>query len=679
MKKLLYIFLAMAFAASVSAQIDRSVQPKPGKDPKVNLGKPQSFKLPNGLTVLVVENHKLPRVTFSLTLDNPPSLEGELKGVDDIASSMMGNGTNKISKDDFNKKIDFYGAYVNFNVHNVSGTTLSRYFPEVLTLAAQGALDPLFTQDDLDSERAKLIEGLKTQDKSAQFIARQVRRALTYGKNHPKGEILEEESINRITLNDINKYYKDYFVPANAYLVIVGDVKFNDVKKLVTDNFGKWKKTSAPKSVYTEASNLAQKEIDFVDVPTAVQSEISVSNVVTLKMTDPDYLAAILANQILGGGDGRLFLNLREARGWTYGSYSNIEGDKYTTSFLATASVRNAVTDSAVVEMLGELEKIRTTLPTQEELDLAKAKYVGSFVMNAEKPQTIAVFALREKTQNLPASFYQDYIKNINAVTLEQVQAAAKKYISYDNTRIIVVGKASETLPGLERLNIPIKYYDKLGNPTSKPEAKNVSSDVTVNSVLQKYIDAIGGVKAMEEIKTVATSMKATVQGQTITVDTKQTADGKSLQEISAMGMTLMRAVCDGTTGYAIVQGKKKELGEKELKEMIKPIFSELIQINSDKVQLAGIENINGSDAYKIADGNTIRFYDANTGLKVAEEITQEANGQQMTQRSYLSEYKEFKDVKFPTKRTMNMMGMDIEMTSDKILVNEGVSDSDFK
>lgn len=679
MKKIIYLFILVFISVSVSAQIDRSVQPKPGPAPKVNLGKPQKFILPNGLTVLVVENHKLPRVTFSLTLDNPPVVEGDIAGVDHLTSSMMGNGTTKISKDDFNKKVDYYGAYVDFGVHNVSGTTLSRYFPEVLELAAQGSLEPLLTQEELDSERAKFIEGLKTQEKNAQYIARKVRSILLYGKNHPKGEDATEETINKVTLADVNKYYNTYFVPANAYLVVVGDVKFADVKKLVTKNFSSWKKASAPKSVYVDPTNLSGTEINLVDMPNAVQSEISVSNLVSLKMTDPDYYAALLANQILGGGgEGRLFLNLREAHGWTYGSYSSIQGDKYMTNFTASASVRNAVTDSAVVEMLNELDKVTTTLPTQDELDLAKAKYVGSFVMNAEKPQTIASFALREYTQNLSPNYYQDYIKNINAVTLEQVRAAAQKYILRNKSRIIVVGKAADILPSLEKLNIPIKYYDKTGAPTAKPKMKTLDASVTLQSVMQKYIDAIGGENALKQVNSVSQVMKGSIQGQEVTISKKQT-NNKVLQETSAMGMVLLKLVYDGSKGYMSVQGQKTDLPADMISDLAKGIFPELTMSSSSNAVLVGIEKIGDSDTYKVTEGKKTSYYDVNSGLKIAEDVTQEVKGQSMTQRMLYSDYKEIKGIKIPYILSMDMMGMDVEFNTTDIKINEGVSDADFK
>lgn len=681
MKKILYIVVALIMSLSVQAQIDRSVQPKPGPAPKINLGKPQSFALPNGLKVLVVENNKLPRATFTLLLDNPPSVEGEIKGVDNLTSSLMGNGTSQITKDDYNEQLDFYGASIRFNTQSVGGTTLSKYFPEVFSLAAKGALDPLFTQEELESERAKLLDEIKVEEKSTKAIARRVQDVLLYGRNHPKGEYLTEESINKITLEDIKNYYKTYFVPENAYLVVIGDVKFDEVKKLVTDNFSSWKKATVPKSVYTEPVNLTETKIGFVDVPNAVQSEISVNSIVNLKMTDPDYFAALLANYILGGGsDGYLFMNLREGHGWTYGAYSSISGNKYTGDFSASAAVRNAVTDSAVVEMLKEIERIRTTLPSEKELALAKAKYIGNFVMTAEKPQVVANFALREKTQSLPADFYENYIKNLEAVTLEQVQAAAKKYFSDDAARIVVAGKASDVLPRLEKLGIPIEYFDKYGNPTTKPEAKAVEAGVTVQSILKKYIDAIGGEDALKAIKTLSTTSKASIQGQEIAVLKKNTADGKSFQQITGMGMTLLKMVYNGKTGFVEVQGQRNDMSEEDLAELkYSAIFPELLMLTSSTIKLAGIENLNGKDAYKLVDGDSSFYYDVTSGLKLGEAVKKEvAPGQKLDQLGLYSDYQEVSGVKIPHASTLNM-GAEVELKMVDVKINEGVSDADFQ
>lgn len=681
MKKIIYAALALVFTVSLQAQVDRSVQPKPGPAPTVNIGKSKNFELPNGLKVMVVENHKLPRVVFNLSIDNAPNVEGDIKGVDYLASSMLGNGTSSISKDDFNEELDFLGSSVNFSMSGVGGSTLSKYFPQTLELVAKGAFDPLLTQEELDSERAKFLDGLKSQEKSTKSIAERVRKVLIYGNNHPAGEYPSEKTINKITLGDINNYYKSYFVPENAYLVIVGDITFDEAKKLVTKNFSSWKKASAPISKYTDPANLAKTEINFIDVPNAVQSEISVNSVTNLKMTDSDYFAATLANYILGGAsDSYLFMNLREGHGWTYGSYSNLNGNKYTSDFRAFAAVRNAVTDSAVVEILKEIKRIRTELPSESELKLAKAKFIGSFVMNAEKPETVASFALRERTQKLPANFYENYIKNIEAVTLEQIRAAANKYLTDESARIVIAGKGSEVLPGLEKLGLPINYFDNYGNSVSKPQPKEVNADVTVESILAKYISVVGGKEALESIKTLVVTSKASIQGQEMTLVKKETADGKSSQNVSVMGMTLLKSAYNGKSGYAEMQGQRKDMTEEDLAELkYSAIFPELLMINSSTIQLLGIEPINGSDAYKLVDGAISYYYDVKSGLKVAEGVKKEvAPGNEIDQLGTYSDYREISGVKLPYKSTLNL-GVDIELNVVNVEVNTSIPDTDFE
>src|SRR5699024_4553985 len=179
---------------------------------------------------------------------------------------------------------------------------------------------PLFDEAEFNSQKARLIEGLKTSEKSVSTIGSRVNTALTYGKNHPKGEFTSIESVEKITLEDVKSYYEDYFSPTNAYLVIVGDVKLKDVKKLVNKELKDWKKTSVPEFDYTTPKDVQYSQINFVNMDNAVQSEIAVINLVDLKMSDEDYFAAILANHILGGGfNGMINLNLREDKGYTYG------------------------------------------------------------------------------------------------------------------------------------------------------------------------------------------------------------------------------------------------------------------------------------------------------------------------------------------------------------------------
>lgn len=683
MKKFIYIAASLFLTITMQAQ-DRP-QPKAGPAPTININKPQSFVLKNGLKVLVVENHKLPRVSFNLTIDNPPYAEGNKKGVSDILSGMLGNGTETITKDVYNEEIDFLGADINFYASGASGNGLSRYSKRILELMADGALNPLFDKAEFEKEKEKIIEGLKADEKSVSAIARRVENVLVYGKEHYKGEFTSEETLKNVTFDDVVLNYNTYFVPANAYLVIVGDVNFKEVKKEVERLFGKWRKATAPQLTYSNPKDVQYSQINFIDTPNAVQSEIALANLSNLKMTDKEYFSVLLANQILGGGgEGRLFLNLREQHGWTYGAYSSIGAGKYINKFRSSASVRNTVTDSAVVEFFNELKRIKTELVSEEDLRNAKAKYVGNFVMQIEKPSTIAGYALNKETQGLPEDFYENYIKNINAVTAEDIKNAANKYFLSDKTRVVIVGKAGDVLPGLEAMSkrekLPIFYFDKYGNPTEKPEVKKpIPAGVTTQTVLNNYINAIGGEKAVKNVKTLAIMSSGNVQGTTLELIVK-TAPKKLGLEMKAMGTTMSKQVVNEKEAYAIQQGQRKDYKDQELKEMqnLAGTFKELALLNDKEATLTGIENINGSDAYVIKSGKYTYYYDVKTGFKVAEAREMERGGQKMTQTTYFQDYKDVKGLKFPYKTIMNI-GMEIELITTEVKINEGVTDADFK
>lgn len=686
MKKYLYIAASLFLSITMQAQ-DRPM-PKQGPAPSINIKKPVTFVLENGLKVLVVENNKLPRVSYNLTLDNAPFAEGSKKGVTDLVSAMIGNATETISKDKFNEEIDFLGANINFYESGASANGLSRYSSRILELLADGALNPLFTQADFDAERAKLIEGLKSDEKSASAIAGRVQNVLTYGKEHYNGEFTSEETLKNVTLQDVINHYNTYFVPANAYLVVIGDVKTKDVKKKVEQLFGAdvWKKATAPNLTYNDPKDLQYSQINFVDVPNAVQSEIALINLSKLKMNDKDYFAAILANQILGGGgEGRLFLNLREKHGWTYGSYSNLGASKYISKFSSTASVRNAVTDSAVVEIFNELKKIRTDLVSAEDLKNAKAKYIGNFVMQIEKPATIARYALNIKTLGLPDDFYENYVRNINAVTPEDIRNAANKYFLANNTRVVIVGKAADVLPGLEAMSakekMPIFYFDKYGNKAEKPVVKKeIPAGVTAQTVIKKHIDAIGGEKALKAVKTLLINAKGTIQGQTLDMTSKVSNKGMSSTDINMMGMSVMKQVIGDKIGYQSAQGKKKNIeGEELVKEKKEAVpFVELNFLTDKSVVLTGIEAVNGQDAYVVQVGAARYFYDVKSGLRVASENESGEGAQKRKVMTSYADYVDVKGVKVPYKMTMDV-GMPLEFITQDVKINEGVTDKDFE
>ena len=659
-------------------------QPKSGPAPTIKIGKPASFQLKNGLKVMIVENHKLPRVSFTLTLDNAPYTEGAKKGVADLTSSLIGNGTKKISKTAFNEEIDFMGASINFSSNGASGNSLSKYSGRVLQLLAEGALNPNFTQEEFDKEKAKIIEGLKANEKSVPAVASRINDFLTFGKDHPNGEYVTETTIKNVTLADVEANYNSYFVPENAYLIIVGDVKFAETKKAVEKLFGSWKKAAAPVQTYAEPKDVGFSQINFVDMPNAVKSEVAVVNLVNLKMTDPDYFPALVANQILGGDfNSYLNMNLREAHGWTYGAGSSIRGDKRLTKFEASTQVRNAVTDSTVVEIFKEYKKIRTEKVTDEMLASVKAGYIGRFVMQIEKPQTVAGYALRIQTQNLPADFYENYIKNINAVTADDVLRVANKYFLADNSRILIVGKGADVVPALEKLKIPILFFDKYGNAVEKPVfKKEVPKGMTAKTVLENYIKAIGGEKAVLAVKTIAMVGSTTIPQAPVPLsfNSKISVKGKLAVEIAMGGMSLMKQVVNEKGAFVVQQGQKVELKGNDLEDMkaVATPIEELNLLKKPEVSLTGIETINGTEAYALKNGKTTLYYDVKSGLKIADVITIEQGGKTMNKTNSYLDYREVKGVKVPFNMIQNV-GFELNIKMTDVKINEGVTDADFQ
>jgi len=684
MKKTIIVLSSLFLTLIMQAQ-DRP-QPKPGPAPSINLKKPETFTLPNGLKVLIVENHKLPRVSFSLTLDNAPFAEGNKKGVDDLTSSLIGNGSMKTPKDAFNEEIDFLGADISFFSSGAAASGLSKYASRILELMAEGALSPNFTQEEFDKEKDKLIEGLKTQEKSVTAVAGRVENVLAYTKTHPAGEYLSEETINNVSLADVKENYRSYFVPENAYLVVVGDVKYKDTKKIVEKLFGSWTKATAPRLTYSNPSNVQYTQINFVDMPNAVQSEITLLNTVNLKMTDADYFPVILANQVFGGDfNSYLNMNLREAHGWTYGARSSVGVDKNMYSkFRANSQVRNAVTDSSVVEFLKEIKRIRSEKVTDEVLNNVKAGYVGRFVMQVEKPTTVARYALNIQTEGLPADFYENYIKNINAVTPEDVMRVAQKYFLEDNIRILVVGKGSEVIAGLEKLKIPMFYFDKFGNPTEKPAMKKPApAGVTVKTVLDNCIKAIGGEKAIATVKTIFSTGSATIPQAPapLKYTSKKDVKGKSFFSIEMEGMgELSKQVINEKGGYGVNQGVRKELTTEELAEKKSSVttFEELLLAKRTDLVLDGIETLNGSEAYMIKNGKTTLYYDVASGLKVFESKLVEKGDKKMTVTTTYADYRVVKGVKVPYEIIINQ-GFELDFKMSEVKINEGVLDTDFQ
>jgi len=421
-------------------------------------------------------------------------------------------------------------------------------------------------------------------------------------------------------------------------------------------------------------------------MPNAVQSNISLISTVKLKMSDPDYHAVLIANKILGGGfNSYLNMNLREEHGYTYGARSSVGTDKYISRFRAGAAVRNAVTDSAVVETIKEIKRFQTEPVEADALANAKAKYVGDFVLALERPSTIAQYAINTKVNELPEDFYATYLEKINAVSIEDVNRVANLYFTADKARIVVVGKGSEVITNLEKTGIPINYFDTFANPVEKPEfTKPIPAGVTAASVLESYITAIGGLKAVNAVTSVMTAADVTIEGMPFkpTAVMKTMAPNMSSMEMSIEGMgTVMKQKFDGAEGYAEQQGMQQPMSEDELAEKAeeKGLFPETY-LDASSLTLVSLTAIEGVDVYKIkVKEDSYRYYDAATGLLVRTEKSEEAQGQTITSVQDLSDYREVNGVLFPFVQKITAGPQVIGLTASEIVVNEGVSAEDFK
>lgn len=693
-KHFIYTLIVILTGFTATAQIDRSKIPASGPTPEVNLREAKEFKLKNGLTVLVANDTKFPVVSWSLNLNNPPVFEGDIAGVQSLTGSLLGKETQKSNKDEFAEKVDFLGASINVSPNGGFGYCLAKYQDEVFSLFAEAALQPKFTQKELDFEKEQLIEGLKSGENSAAAIASDVRGAFFYGKNHPSGEIVTEETVNNVTLQDVIDFYNDRFKPSNGYLLFTGDITVKEVKKLLKNYLKGWESGAVTIPEYPSFGDVATTEINFVDVPNAVQTELAVMSVSPMKMTDKDYHAGLVANYILGGAFGSyLNMNLREEHGYTYGARSNLgTGRWYNSSFMASTKVRNMVTDSAVVEILKEIKRIKTEPVDAEMLSNAKAKFLGNFILQSEDKTVAARRALSIKTNKLPEDFYKNYIANINAVTVEDVQRIANKYFTDEKARIVLVGKAADILENVEKIewngsNLPIKYFDKKANPTEKPEiSKPIPEGVTALTIMEDYIEAIGGKSAVDNVNTLMINAEVTIEGapfKPIAV-LKSKSPNKMSMEMSIAGMgTIMKQKFDGNTGYAEQQGMKQPMSEEDITEQSsqKGLFPEA-HYSSEEIELVSLGDLDGNDAYKIkviGTKESFRYYDASTGLLLKEESTEEAQGQSFTSVTIHSDYKEVNGVLIPFSRQITTGPQVIGFNANQVLINSGVTDEDFK
>jgi predicted Zn-dependent peptidase len=690
MKKLLYIFIFIFVAAFTSnAQLDRSQPPKPGQAPLINIGDYSKFTLPNGLKVIVVENHQVPVISWQLTLDIDPVMEGDAKGYVDLAGDLLRAGTQNRSKAQLDEEIDFIGASLSTYATGLYGSSLSKHREKLLSLMSDVLLNPTFPQEEMDKSLTQYLSALPIQESDANAMVDNLVSSVVYGSEHPYGEVVTKESLENITREHVTGYYQTYFKPNTAYLVVVGDIKVKDAKKLVKKYFGKWTKGEVPHTNYSQPTAPAANKVAFANREGAVQSVIAVSYPVDLKPGHPDAIKSSVMNGILGGGvfSGRLMQNLREDKAYTYGANSSLSSDRLVGRFTARTEVGTNVTDSALVEILHEMNRMVKEPVEQEALTLVKNYLNGSFARSLESPRTIANFALNIERYNLSKDYYATYLEKLAAVSVEDVSAMAKKYIRPENSWILVGGNKADVATRLARFSAAneVLFYDAYGRPVETTEV-SVDADLTAEKVIEKYVEALGGKDKLLALKDVVMKMTTSMQGMTIEMSSTRKSPDKVLVTTSLGGNVIQKQVYDGSKGVVTAMGQTMELSGKQLEDM-KAQANMTLELDYGKLgyelNLLEVENVGDKPAYKIqvtspAGSSVTDYYDLENGLKVKSVSSQDTQMGPMTVTTIYEDYRDVEGLKFPflIKQQAGPQNVDLKVVS--LELNTGVGDEVF-
>ncbi len=651
MKKIFTILLAVS-PFFLTAQVDRSKQPVPGKAPVINIKDSEVFRTDNGITVILSENHKLPRVSFDLVMGSDPRM-GKA-GLSDMAGSLIMSGTSNRTKDQLDKEVDYIGASLSADNSSITLSCLTKHVTKGLDLMSDVLLNASFPESEVERIRKQNQNNLTSTKSDAASMATNATVKVNF-PNHPFGEVMTEESLNSITREDIINYYKSNFTPNGSYLVIVGDITKEEAKKMVESYFGSWKGGEMFKSDLGNGKPANGNQVFFVKKPGAVQSVVYVTFPMKIKTGDKDQLALSVLNGILGGGGfgTRLFQNLRENKAYTYGCYSTLNVTENGSWMSAGGNFRNAVTDSAITEILKEFAVITTDLVKDDELSLTKSSMSGGFARSLERPQTIARFALNIIKNKLDQDYYKSYLQRLDAVTKEDVLAMAKKYFTAKNCNIIVVG--NEEI--VEKLKVfdsdgKVQFLDPFGNPLKEGKP----ADITKEQLFDKYISVVTQTKNSKELakkmkKFKSFESKTELSNPQFPAPFMMTnywvSTNVEAQKLEGMGAVIQKSYFDGKAGYVYSQGKRTEMTNEEIAKKSKTpgIFPELHH-KEQNFTLTGIENIDGKEMYvvKQIDGEEESFiyYDKTSFLK--EKVVSIRKQGEETSETTIS-YADYKDV----------------------------------
>jgi len=442
---------------------------------RVTLPKATEATLSNGLTVLIMENRRLPLISiqYNISAAGPIFEPAGTPGLAGVTAQMLREGTKTKTSVQIAEDIARLGASVSAAsgfgsssaVINASG--LSENFDQWFALTNDILLNPSFPADELNRLKQRLKAQLRQQRANPSFLSNEAFSRAVYG-NHPAAVVsATNASIDAITPELLAKWHQERYTPQNAILGITGDVKASEIVPKLEKMLAVWKKTDLKEVLPPNPKVAASKRVFLVDRPNSVQTSIAMGNI-SIDRRDPDYIPLSIANHILGGSSAaRLFLNLREEKGYTYGVYSSVTAVKYPGPWRAYGDVRTDVTAGAMTEFFREFQRIRDERVPAGELEDAKRSQVASFALSLENPSELLGYAIIRKVYGFPPDYWDTYPAKIMAVTAEDIQRVTRKYLNPENMQIVAVGDVSKIKPVLEKYG-PIEVFDtegkKVGN-----------------------------------------------------------------------------------------------------------------------------------------------------------------------------------------------------------------------
>lgn len=447
---------------------------------KVKLPRAEETTLKNGLRVVLLPAHKVPTFNMQMVVlsgglvDKP-----DYRGLASFTATLLREGTAKRSSKDIAEQVDALGASLNANsgfssmTSTVSTGGLVENMDQTLDLFADVIRNPTFPQAEVDKYKTRTLAQLQFQRSIPQFLAAEQFQKAIYGTSHPASLIAPPaESLKKLTSKDLADFHSTYYRPNNAILAVVGDVTMKELVPKLEKYFGDWQKADVPATTIPPAPAQSDSRIYLIDRPGSVQTVLQLGTL-GIERTSPDYFAVLLADRVLGGGpSARLFLNLREDKGYTYGAYSTFGGSKFKGTWISSSEVRTDVTEGAMKEFMYELNRLRNDIVPAEELDNAKRAIIGSFALSLEQPAFLLQNIITQKLYNLPADYWDTYPQKVSAITAQDVQRAAQKYIDLGHLQVVAVGDAAKAREILAKYG-KVELYNAEGKPVTGSENNN--------------------------------------------------------------------------------------------------------------------------------------------------------------------------------------------------------------